>query len=456
MKKFSSILFVITLLSVTARAQFNLGIATGNWSGISALALNPANIAGAREKYSVSIFAVNAGVDNNVGTFNIKNGFVLAVGDGKSNNMFSYSNNSKVSAVAPYITVTGPGVMYRIDKKNTIAFTTALKGMNQFNNFDQSIFHSFNDSKFRSSETIDATSQKFNYTVHLWSEVGLSYATTLLDKGSNRLKMGVTLRYLGGIAYVGVKGRNMNAHFDAAKDTFSAKNTDLEYASNVLTTTGSGSNVNGNIAGLLFNGNAGNGFGGDIGAVYEYTPLAERKNGYLVRFSAAVMDLGSIYYRGSNNRVETFTGNGNVTGQGIIDNVKNFNDLQRYATQRGFTADIQKTSTTIYMPTRLMLGGDYRAYKSVYVNVTYLFNLANRQNYGNSFYNQFTVTPRYETRLFTAGLPLTYSTLSNSFKVGLGLQASALFLGFDDMLGLFSHSQAGVNFYAGVNLRLYK
>ena len=437
-------------------AQFNFAIATSNWCSMNSLSLNPANIAGSKERYSINLFSLNTGVDNNVGAFNAKNGLVVAVGNGKTNNMFTYSNNSRVSMLAPYAAFSGPGVTYRIDKHNSIAFTTGIRGMNQFNNFDQTIFHTFNDPKFRTTEAIDAAPRNFNYMLHVWAEIGVSYAATLIDNGRHKLKAGATLRYLGGMAYVGLKGRNMDAHFNAGKDTFSVTNADLEYASNILSSkAGSGTNVPTAITNLIFNGNGGNGIGGDLGVVYEYTPKNEKKNGYLVRFSASLMDIGSITYKGENNANEIFSGSGYVTGKGILDNVKNFAQIKNYAVVRGFTADIRKTTTTVYMPERLMLGGDYHVDKQYYVNVTYLGNLGTRQGFGNSYYNQFTVTPRYDTKLITIGLPLTYSTLSNSFKVGVGIRASGVYVGFDDMLSLFSHSQYGLNFYAGINIPIY-
>ncbi len=88
------------------------------------------------------------------------------------------------------------------------------------------------------------------------------------------------------------------------------------------------------------------------------------------------------------------------------------------------------------MPATLLLSVDYHAYKMLYVNAAFAGNLANRQNFGNSYYNQVTITPRYDTRLLSIGLPLTYSMLSNSFKVGVGVRASGFFIGSDDMLAL--------------------
>jgi len=465
--------------SVIAAAQHNLGIATSNWSCMNSLYLNPANIAESREKKAVNLFSFSMGVDNNVGPFNAAKGLVVAVGDGKSNNMFNYSNNSKVSMQAPFVDIQGPGVLFKIDKKHSIAFTTRIRGINQFNNFDQTLFHTFNDPKFRTTENVLATPRDFTYTVHLWSEVGFTYGGVFYDNGVHKIKVGGTVRYLGGIAYVGVTGHGMDVNFRAGNDTFSSANTDLEYSSNILNTKSSaGSNISQSFFSLLYKGKFGHGIGADLGVVYEYKPEEStlKKNipqdpkdkskkskakvakevGYRARFSIALCDVGAIHYNKNKNATEYFTGGGNVTGPGILDKVKNLDDIRQYAIKRGFGAEIRQEAIAIYMPMRLMIGGDYHIQKHYYTNVTLLVNLANRERLGNSYYNQFTVTPRYETKQVTVGLPLTYSTLSHRFKAGLGFLTSGFFIGSDDALAFLLKSEYGISFYAGLNVPIYK
>lgn len=446
-------LLIAASLSLPASAQFNFGIATSNWCVMNSLALNPANISDSREVNAINIGSFGSGVDNNVGAFNAANGLVVAIGDGKTNNMFTYSNNSRVSMLAPYVTITGPGVMYHSQKHSSIAITTALRGMNQFNQFDQTIFHTFNDPTFRTTEAIDATPRNFNYTMHVWGEVGLTYAYTVLAKGKHKVKAGVTGRYLGGIAYVGVKGRAMDAHFTSGKDTFYASNVDLEYISNILLEGKKGAEY---ISDNILSGSGGTSFGGDVGVVYEFTQANQRKQGYRARFSVSVMDIGSITYKGPTNNNEIFSGSGYVTGKGILDNVKDFTKIQKYAQDRGFTADIRKMKATVSLPTRLMIGGDYHVDKQYYVNFTYLYNLGTRDGLGNAYFNQFTITPRYDTKVLTIGLPVTFSTLSNTYKIGLGVRATGFYFGSDDLLSLFLHNQAGLNFYVGINVPIYK
>ncbi len=473
------LLGALLLTAAPGRAQYNLGVATGNWGAMNTMYLNPANIAECREKKVLNLMSFSMGVDNNVGPLNVAKGLVVAVGDGKSNNMFTYTNNSKVSMHAPMVDITGPGVLIKVDPKHTIAFSTRLRGINQFSGFDQTLFHTFNDPKFRTTENILATPRDFTYTVHLWSEIGFTYGGVFFDNGVHKIKAGGTVRYLGGIAYVGLEGRAMDVNFTAGKDTFYAGNVDLRYSSNILNTRSSaGDNISQNFFSLLYKGKFGHGIGADLGLVYEYKPTQEvleknipqedrNKNGkpkkkiakevgYRARFSLALCDIGTVHYNKSKNASEYFTGSGYVTGPGILDKVKNLDDIRQYTTKRGFKADIRQEAAALYMPMRLVVGGDYHVQKHYYINTTFFINLANRDRLGNSFYNQFSVTPRYEHKKVTIGLPLTYNTLSNRFKAGLGLMAGGFFIGSDDMLGFALKSEYGVSFYTGLNVPIYK
>ncbi|GAA4470486.1 hypothetical protein GCM10023093_31860 [Nemorincola caseinilytica] len=451
-------LFILLIASSAARAQHNLAIAYSNWSCINGIFLNPASIAEMKEKRSVSALAASFYVDNNVGPFNASEGLVVAVGDGKTNNMFSYKNNSKISMMAPYFNMIGPGAVKRLDSASSIAITTRLRGMNQFNFFDQTIFHAFNDPKYAPEQDMLSLPRDFVYTVHFWMELGGSYARTVYNKDGQKLKLGGTFRYLLGLAYVGVQGTSMNTTFTKGQTTFHSENTDIEYASNVLNTyTYQGSNFSQNFINLIRKGKFGHGIGGDIGAVYELKAKgAKAREGYKTKVSLSICDVGAIFYSKKVNTNQVINGSGNVSAKGILDNVKNFANMEKYVEKQGFTATTRNKSTVVYMPAHLILSGDHHLKKQYYVTAMTVINLANRHAYGNSFYNQFSIIPRYETKNLTMGLPITYGILSHSLKVGAGISFHNFYIGSDDMLGFVSKSQYGINIYAGVTKRFYK
>jgi len=457
------LLCALVLFTFLVKAQTNLGIATGNWSSTQSLYLNPANIADSREKIIIDIVSINAGINNNLGTLGSVSDFSNAVKDGNTDNIFKYTGRNTFSLMAPAVNVHGPGVMVKINDKNSIALTTSIRGINQFNNFDKSLYRTIIDTSYVTNGDVDLTSKNFNYTAQLWTEIGLTYGAVLLNDGQNELRAGVTLRYLGGIGYVSLKGNNLDAHYKSGVDSFYAEKTDIEFASNILSTSSALQNgfTNNNLFSEFFGKKDGRGVGGDIGLVYDYFPDADHnykhtgRNGYKVRLSASVTDIGSIKYNSNVNSNANVTGNGYLTGQGLINNVRSFDDFRNYAKKQGFTADTSSAATKVHLPTALILGADYSIQKNFYVNATFLGNLANRQNVGNSYYGQVTVTPRYDTRLLTIGLPISYSMLTQGMKMGLGVRFSGFFVGSDDMLRLFSSNQYGFNLYFGGYVPLY-
>src|SRR4051812_24124440 len=108
MKKVSYLLSAIILLSASANAQRNLGVATSDWSVMNELAINPANIADSREKIAIDLFSVNAGLDNNLGSVGSVGDLVRALNNGTTGSIFKYSNKETFSLLAPYTEVRGP------------------------------------------------------------------------------------------------------------------------------------------------------------------------------------------------------------------------------------------------------------------------------------------------------------------------------------------------------------
>ncbi len=458
------ILFVVSALSV--HAQRYLGIATSNWSGTYGMYLNPANIADSRTKFAIDLMSINFGVDNNLAGINLSGAFSSIGGNSKLNETFNYGNKQQFSLMLPYAALNLPGIMVSIDHKNSIALTLRVRGINQFNNFDQRLFRTITDPNYNSGNDFDFTSANFNWTLHAWSEINLCYGRVLYEKEEHMLKVGLNLKLLGGIGYVSLKGKNLDAHFYSAADSLRANNTDLEYSSSIIDSL---SELGGGVSDAFsqfFGKKGGNGFGADIGLVYEYRPdyddyvdpvskhVDHSSNKYKIRASVSVTDIGSINY--NNTMSANITGNGSLSVGDLAKNFTNFNSFSDYAGSRGFHLDTARGSTKVYLPTALIIGVDYYIWQHFYVNGTYIANLANRQNFGNSYYNQFTLTPRFDTKFMSVGVPITYSSLTSGFKAGFGMRFGGFILGTDDVSAFFSNSAYGVNFYVGAFVPINK
>ena len=448
-----------TLLAVPGLAQTNLGVATGSHSRINSMYLNPANIVDTQEKITVTLFSLNIAVDNSLGTFGkLSNlGSSLNNSDSNSQSVFKNSGRSKFSMMLPSVNIHGPGLLVNINKKNSIGITTGIRVMNQFNNFDQTLYNTISNTGSVSNTTNSLVTQKFNWTAHMWNEIGITYGGVFIDKPHEQLKVGVTLRRLGGIGYVSLKGNNLDLHYSAGADSFYASHSDLEFASSIVSDSSAVfSGINGgNLLSRIFGATVGSGVGGDIGVIYSrkfgnLDPIdyMESSITHNLVLSASVTDIGAINYKGPNAMIN-ISGNGYVTGNGLSNNVTDYNSFKTYMKQQGFNIDTSSAGTKLHLPTALILSADYELKDRYYVNATFISNLANRQNYGNSYYNRLSITPRYDTRIFSFAIPISYSWLAHDVKVGFGLRASGFFIGSDDMLAVFSNNQYGFNLNMG-------
>jgi outer membrane protein OmpA-like peptidoglycan-associated protein len=477
--KFKHLLTLSTafLLFQKINAQRYLGLSTSNWSGTPALYLNPALIADSRVNWSIDLFSLNMGLDNNLATINTNDIYskLTSSSNFKLNDFLKYNNGSKFDLTIPGGEVRGPGIYFNIKNKHSFALTTRARIQNQFRNFSSGLFRSIVDQNFQASNgNIDIEDKNFNWTANVWSEIGLSYATTLISNKEHALRGGATVRYLGGAGYIGMHSENLDAEYYASNDSMVVKNTDFHIASNLASNAnGVSSLINGNgFLDGLFGKGSGMGIGLDLGLTYEYRPNnrkytyemdgdAYRSNpeqdGYLFRISAAVTDLGSMKYK-TGNTTAHIIGNGYFKPSELDTLINDFDKTKAYFRNKGFNVDTNSNSATLYLPTALVLGIDFHIHKSFYVNATYFggLNTSNNQ-YGNITYNQLSVTPRYDSRVISVGLPLTYNFTSQSFKAGLGLRVSGFFLGSDDVLGLVgSSSTKGVNFYLGASIPFNK
>ena len=451
------LLFVGICAANMVNAQRYFGVATSEYSSYNSLFLNPASIAGCNEKVVVNIFSIGVSADNNLGTFS-------KLSELGNTNAFTNSGGNQFSMLVPVAEVRGPGVLIGLNDphKQTFALTTRVRGINQFNNFNQSLYKTVTDGTNSSNQNYTFQTSDFNWTAHIWSELGLSYGIVVVDNDESQLKAGITLRYLGGIDYLTLKGNNLNVRYTSGNDTFYASQSDIEYGSNILSANNAISNgvSTSNLLGSFFGSKQGGGLGADVGVSYSYIfgggGPGSSEDSHKLGLSASVTDIGAVKYKEGNNFVVNVTGNGYLTGKGLSDHLNNYNDFRNYIVTQGFTADTGSRSTKVYMPTAFLFGADYQIYQHIYVNATYIANLANRQNYGNSYYNQLTITPHYDMKLLSAALPITYSALAHDMKIGMGFRIGGFFFGSDDMLALFSNHQHGFGFYMGGCIPIFK
>ncbi|WP_222165968.1 OmpA family protein [Edaphocola aurantiacus] len=471
MKKCTLTLLALAALTPTLTAQHYLGVATGNYLPTKSVFLNPALLSDSRVKWSIDVISVNGGIDQNYGTINSSNIFNKLLNDDKNYNIgdiVTKGDRQKFDINGPLVSVNVLNIYASFKDKHNFALTNRVRFANQLRDYNSAFFNTIFSSN---NGNIAVNAQNMNFNINAWTETGLSYATNLFTKPTSSLSLGVSLRYLSGIGYGGNSIQSIVGNYNESNKTITVQSMSLNASTNLYNSNILNGNFN-DLFNSMFSGKS-SGIGGDIGLVYQWAPDAAKytyemdgspnrrnpeKDIYKLRFSASVIDIGAIAYKDSRNYGVSGIGTLNVDSLG--DKFNNYDELKSYMASRGFTVnDGAATRTRINMPTSLVLGADWNIKNGFYANATFIGSLMKPayDNYSPYNFSQLTITPRYENKILTVGLPLTYNFTSESMKAGLGIRVSGLYFGTDDGLALLGGNSAkGANFYFGLQVPFHK
>jgi outer membrane protein OmpA-like peptidoglycan-associated protein len=481
MMKKSTILAIALLAgSATANAQRYFGVSTGNYLPTKTVFLNPALIADSKLKWSIDLFSLNATLDQNYGTINTEGGLFKKLTESGEfdlntiDKLLTKGDRERFDLLGG-LDVSIFNIYASFKNKHHFALTNRVRTMAAIRNYDASFFNNlFNVNGGVTS--INVRDMRVN--VNVWSELGLTYASTLWQNEKSALSFGATLKYLGGLSYMGTNITELNGTY--SPDPADPDQTIL--TANSIRLNGSTSadlNNNGSVADnifqratSIFDGNS-SGFGADFGLTYEILQkpssiryemngrkdnINPEKNRYKVRFSAAITDLGTINYKNTTNL--TANGGGVLSTDSLGDKFGNLDELRAYLASRGVQTDYHSGTGTqkINLPGSLVFGVDYNINNAFYANATYIHGFVPSTTSLSPFASsQLTITPRYEKNIVTVAVPLTYNFFTESMKAGLGLRLSGLYLGTDDAYALLANNKAkGVNFYLGAQIPFAK
>lgn len=434
------------------------GTRQGNYTGVQSVFFNPAQAADSRYKFDLNLFGINAGLANNKASFSLGSVFSTFSSNDAQNSLFS--GDGRISGQTQ-MDLIGPSLLISLPKKSGIAITSRLRG--QFNITDL-------DGKLAKSILNDVNSEiTFPYTISSgnnmriningWAEYGISYGRVLKEEGNHFLKIGLTVKYLAGVG---------NTYLQVDQLTGIITNNPNLPNSSVYLAPGSrgviGLGISGNIGSLTPSDllkSSSNGFGADLGLVYEYREGGTSNHPYKYRIAASLLDLGSIKYARDLNSSGTYTmlvtsfpGFDLATLQGIsIDNYK-----QVLSNNPNFTpaANNNEPTLNVSLPTSLQLYGDVHIKNNIYLSAGTQISLSNRSNAENPFvYSGITITPRYEGKGLGVYLPVNYNSLSK-LSIGTTLRLGPLYIGSGSILSALLTQSKQADIHAGFHIGILK
>jgi hypothetical protein len=289
-----------------------------------------------------------------------------------------------------------------------------------------------------------------------WGEIGFSYAYTFHALGFDQWSAGISVKRLFGFGGMYLHSRQMD--YTVLNDsTFRIYNADadggialpIDYYNNTP-------NFN-----PLFKGG---GFGFDVGVTYQRlsrfhqidysgSVCGKPYEDYLFRIGVALIDLGGIRFR--NNAVKMRIDNKSSYWENVnsinYSNILTMLDTISYKFYGDTTSAYIDDKFLLWLPSALSVQFDYHLRKNWYFNASlmYGFPLASGSLARPAV---ISLTPRYETRMFEASLPISLYDWSLP-RIGLALRIYGLTIGTENFGGFFSFSDfTGLDLYFSVKL----
>ncbi len=456
-------------------AQDYLGLSTGNYSGITGVALQPANIADNRYQFDINLISASVNFDNNYLGFSrnyfLNNRFsfkdfssyedfkkkVLIENSVKGNNVY-FNINNRIQLPISFLLTTGPksGIAFSIQSRTSIA----LRNMNP--DFAKQLYE-FWKYEPTQGQFYDVSGMQLNALN--WMEAGLSYGRVLLDEDKHFLKFGITAKYLGGISSWNMNAKDLRIKAD--KDSFmTAYGNDIQYSR-------SKSDISANIN-SSYRPDASS-WGGDIGFVYEFrgridkfkffkynrkedyteARLKRDKNKYSAKIGISLLDVGVLKFK-SAPLARNFSINTNNFNMWSLD-IRNLKQFDTVLSQNVNYTGAAGQEYSVAMPTALSAQVDLHLLKGFYVNaMAYLpFSMLNKNtDFRIPTPQYYAVTPRWESR--AAGVYVPFSMNSNKvISAGATVRLGPIFVGTSNLLTLIKKDNIqNADVHAGIKIPL--
>jgi hypothetical protein len=470
MKKAAIILLCLHHLIFTY-AQQDLGIRNGNYAGIQSVGLNPSAIADSKLKWDINLFSASTVYDNTFlyiprDSLHIF-GFGHIIRDIINEEQFFTHFNAEKPNELYHVTfsneVLGPSFMMSVGKHAAIGLTTAQRTYGNIND----ITGHFGRNAFVYLQEQDLWNQTFHDgTARLnsmgWLEYGLSYATVIYANGKNKLKGGITLKYLQGIA--GAYFKNTDITYNISDPTaFTFTNSSINYGRTDYNSLIDGQGINDFING--------HGWGGNVGVTYvrlkePYHENSEQtvdanKNDYLYRVGLSVIDIGSIKFDRNSQAYHLEAASANYSNwkqQRIYNNAYLDKTLSAVFYQNDSTKSLINDHFHMGLPSAISLQADWNFYKNFFVNATIIKNLNGKTGTAVIRPDVYSLTPRYEKKLFEVSVPISLIYYGHwQPRIGLAARFGWFFIGGDALGGLLKLNDfEGADFYMGVHFFITK
>ncbi|HAF75829.1 MAG TPA: hypothetical protein DCG42_00780 [Maribacter sp.] len=431
------LILLTVFASEIALSQNYVGYDTDNYSGIHAILNNPGALADSRTKSEVSVLSVGSILATDYANLTLENLNKILGDDGFEGSEKFPSNKNEIVFNAEIL---GPSFIFSLNEKSSVGLISRLRIESNFNNVNGELFEGIYEGF--PANNFNFQQENLDFTTHAWAEIGISYGRVLFSNTHNLFKGGTTIKYLiGGGAVQGISN-SLAGNYDNTNNQV-ALTGDFTYA---ISYSDEQDSVD------YFN-ELSSGIGADFGFVYEYrsnSSIADSNannprgfNQYKLKIGLSIIDIGSIAY--DNGQITDYIINGNVSAQELEEDF--IETLDNNASQNKYNESFK-----VSLPTSMHLNIDYNLHNKFYLNLNVNQNLVEKNAYfNNNRINLITFTPRYETRIFGAYLPVSTGNLGKT-ALGAGIRLGPLFVGSSTIFSNISKQANLANVYVGLKI----
>jgi hypothetical protein len=401
--------------------------------------LNPAAGVAGEMKWQTNVLGFNAEVGNNY--FSINGKLKGIVKNWDKDKYIGQNLDGKRKELHINVGIMGPGGFIRIKEKNAITFGSRVRAVGTFNDINQDFVYSM----YNHFEDILQWLPNFNDEraaagINVYSEFYAGFARSINLAARHSLHVGATVKMTSNIFNAQFTANNLDFKkiYSSATDSFiNVGNTKFDL--NVSTVVDNGFDYKFGI----------NGFGFDVGLIYEF----KQKNSdeHFIMVGASVNDLGyNTYKYGKYSR--SFVGNNkDVPAQHLVDAFGKTINIDAVLDSLG-TRTTPTGKGKIKLPTTVNIFADIRVIKMFYINTNFQFNPYNFKK-GTAKANMptdITITPRFDSKIVSVFLPINYNQYSG-FNTGIGARIGQFTIGSSSIITSFAKKKfTGIDFYVNI------
>jgi len=444
----------IILIAATVQGQSYIGFGNDNYNGVHGLISNPANIVDSRFKTDINLVGVSGLIGNDY--YSAKFGDIFKDDfdfDDDGTKSPKNTNNAYGN-----VDILGPSFMFNINSRNSLALFTRGRVFFNVNDINGDTYDNISN-EFDENLDFNVNEGDYQMSANAWAETGITYATVLMNQEQHFLKGGISLKYLMGYGNAYSSGKNIVIDYDADGSVITGSidsQGEISY--------GNSDNITNDFEDYEFKKSA-DGFGVDLGFVYEWRPNFEDYtvtdndgkpyapkdiNKYKLKFGLSLSDLGSLNYKEGTEQAYDIT---NSISEDDFDNEEGFEDKLNNL----YTQIRSGNASKAILPTALHLNADWNINNHFYMNLNTDLSITSKSNTNtNSISNIVSLTPRFESKWFSFYSPLSY-VQNLGVQWGAGLRAGPLYIGSGSILTVLTSDQSkGADVYAGLKIPIYQ